>query len=285
MSRWLKAALVACALVAVIEAGALAFLGIRARWQRQAGESAVVRGRAVAERSGCFACHGDGGARPIPNPGAKTGEVPSWTGGTWMMWNRNETDIRSWIERGRPDGREPDPGALIAMPAYGERLRADEIDDLVAFVLATSLFGWPEDPTVVAGREAAVKLGCFGCHGPEGRGLLRNPGSFKGYVPPWDGPDYPDLVQSDVEFREWVRDGITRRFRNNPVARRILESQAIRMPAYGDRITEEEIRSLLAFVDWVRENPRGAGTRVENAGGARSDSSPRSAADGRNQGG
>lgn len=255
--RLLELALGVLAAVVVAQAALLGFLMVRSSWQRKVSGTAVIRGRLLAEAAGCFGCHGPGGARPIPNPGSTSGEVPGWVGGTWMMWNRSEEDVRGWIAEGHPVGRAPDPGALIQMPAYGERLSAREIDDLTAYVLSVSLFGWPQDPRVAQGREVAVRFGCFGCHGPEGRGLTANPGSLKGYVPPWDGDDYSELVRDDEEFRQWVRNGITDRFRANPAARRILTSQAIPMPAYGDRVTPEEIEALLAYVRWVRENPRG----------------------------
>ena len=251
----------ALGVVVVLESALLALLVARDRWRARAEGTAVVRGQAVAARAGCFGCHGPGGGKPIPNPGAKGGEVPSWTGGTWMMWNKKEEDVRAWIVDGHPPGRERDRGALIAMPAYGEKLSKGEVDDLVAYVLAVSQFGWPDDPQVVAGREVAVKFGCFGCHGPEGRGLVANPGSFKGYIPPWDGEDYTDLVRDDREFREWVRQGISDRFKANPAARHFLETQSIPMPAFGDRIGDEEMSALLAYVRWVRENPRGGEPR------------------------
>ncbi len=250
-------ALALVAAAALAEAVVLGLLLARAHWQRKVEGTAVVRGRAVAERSGCFGCHGPGGSRPIPNPGAKDGEVPSWTGGTWMMWNKTEQDVRAWIVEGHPPDREPDTGALIRMPAYRERLSEHEIDDLVAYVLTVSQFGWPQDPKVAEGRDVATRLGCFGCHGPEGRGLMWNPGSFKEYVPPWDGDDYSELVRSDDEFRQWVRGGITDRFRANPLARHFLDTQAIKMPAYGARVTDADLEGLLAYVAWVRANPRG----------------------------
>ena len=245
-------------MVAFVEAGALAFLGWRERAKRSAAGTAVARGRRFAEQSGCFGCHGDGGGRPIANPGSRSGEVPSWTGGTWMMWNRSEADVREWIVRGRPAHRLPDEGALLSMPAYGRHLSSGEIDDLVAYFLAVAQFGWPADPAVAEGREVATRLGCFGCHGPEGRGLVANPGSFKGYVPPWDGPDYPELVRDDAEFGQWVRNGITDRFRSNPAARHFLDSQAIPMPAYGDRVSDEDLAALRTYVAWVRAHPRGS---------------------------
>jgi len=252
-TRWWIAGL---ALVALAEGVLLAAIATRAWWQKEAADAPVVRGRKVAERMGCFGCHGPGGERPIPNPGASGWEVPRWGGGMWMMFNEDPSDVRAWIRDGHPDGRPPDEDALIHMPAFGERLTAAELDDLTAYVLAVSQFGWPEDEQVAAGREVAVRFGCFGCHGPEGRGLIANPGSLKGYVPPWDGDDYPDLVRSDDELRQWVRNGISDRFRANPVARRLLETEAIAMPAYGDRISDEDLAALAAYIEWVRTNPR-----------------------------
>ena len=31
-----------------------------------------------------------------------------------------------------------------------------------------------------------------------------------------------------------------------------LRRQAIRMPAYGDRVSEEEIRQIAAYIGWLR---------------------------------
>jgi mono/diheme cytochrome c family protein len=251
--RWWIAGL---GLLALAEGGVLAALLTRAHWQREAAATPVVRGRAVAERMGCFGCHGPGGERPIPNPGASGGEVPRWGGGVSMMYSQDEADVRAWIRDGHPEGHPPDEGALIRMPAFGDRLTDAELGDLAAYVLAVSQFGWPEDKRVAAGREVAVRFGCFGCHGPEGRGLVANPGSLTGYVPPWDGDDYPELVRGDSELAQWVRNGISDRFRANPAARHLLRAQAIPMPAYGDRISDEELEALGAYIQWVRAHPR-----------------------------
>src|SRR5262249_34183189 len=157
---------------------------------------------------------------------------------------------------GHPPGRSPDRKALLAMPAYRSRLTRGETDDLVAYVLAVSQFGTIDDPKAADGHEAAIRYGCFGCHGPEGRGLVADPGSLKGYVPPGAGPDYPDLVRSDAELRQWVKDGTIDRSRGNPVARRILETEALKMPAFGGRMQPEELEALVAYVKWVRAHPR-----------------------------
>lgn len=264
MSRGARAVIVGLTLVVLLLATGLIFLATRREWQRVALDTPVQRGRLIAEAMGCAGCHGAGGSQPIANPGAKGGEVPGWTGGTWMMWNRDERDVRSWILKGRPEHREPDPGALIAMPAYESRLSPKELDDLVAYVLAASHFGSIEDEAAAAGHEAAYRWGCFGCHGPEGRGLVMNPGSFRGYIPPWDGVDYGDLVRDDGELRQWVRNGATDRFLANPIARRFLKTQAISMPAYHERVSDDELSAIAAYIAWVRRHPRtgvaGAGT-------------------------
>jgi len=258
VTRGARAILVVSILgIATALAAAGIFLGLRARWQRAALDTPVLRGRIVAERMGCFGCHGPAGAQPIGNPGAKGAEVPGWTGGTWMMWNRDERDVRSWILHGRTEHREPDAGALIKMPAYEARLTTKETDDLVAYVLAASHFGAIADEAASAGHEAAYRLGCFGCHGAEGRGLVMNPGSLKGYIPPWDGADFSELVRDDAELSQWVRNGASDRFLANPVAKRLLRTQAIPMPAYGDRMSDDELRALSAYVAWVRAHPRG----------------------------
>jgi mono/diheme cytochrome c family protein len=248
--------IVVLAIVVIAESAALAFLWKRSAWARAARTAPIQRGGAIAQRLGCFGCHGPGGVAPIANPGAKGGEVPGWGGGTWMMWNRTPSDVRAWILDGHPPGREPDAGALIRMPAYRSRLTASDADDLVAFVLAVSHFGAIDDPKASAGHETAYRLGCFGCHGPEGRGLIMNPGSFKGFIPPWDGDDYTELVRDDAEFAQWVRAGVSDRFRANPAARVFLDRQAIRMPAFGDRVSDAELADVAAYVAWVRKHPR-----------------------------
>ena len=105
---------------------------------------------------------------------------------------------------------------------------------------------------VAAGRDTAARLGCFTCHGPQGRGDTPNPGSLKGYVPSWSGADFPELARDEGEIREWVKDGSPKRLRENPVAAFFLGRQAIRMPAYGERVTEEEMRRIVAYIGWLR---------------------------------
>ncbi|HLX06696.1 MAG TPA: c-type cytochrome [Thermoanaerobaculia bacterium] len=246
------------AAIALAEAVALGVVTVRAWWQAAAAGRQVQRGERVAERLGCFGCHGQGGMGGISDPGSKAGDVPAWVGGTWTMYNHAPADVRAWILDGHPPGRKPDASALIKMPPYRGRLSAAELADLTVYVLTVSQFGDPADPRATAGRDVALRSGCFGCHGPEGRGLISDPGSLKGYVPPWDGGDYAELVRDDGELRQWIRKGVVDRLHANPAARHFLEGEAIQMPAYANQVSPDELEALVAYVHWVRQHPRAA---------------------------
>jgi mono/diheme cytochrome c family protein len=175
------------------------------------------------------------------------------------MFNAAPSEIREWILDGIPNRLRDDPAdqdrrstQLISMPAYKTRVSGRDLDDLVAYVQAISgAFKAPEG-SAAEGRSLAVENGCFGCHGPEGRGLVINPGSFKGYIPAWDSSDYAELVRDPGEFREWVAEGEIRRFRSNPAAAHFLDAQAIRMPAFRRTLSDDQIEAIRTYVEWVR---------------------------------
>src|SRR5688572_8127654 len=176
-----------------------------------------------------------------------------------MMYASNAQEVREWIANGVTAARaksetwrkERDKGTL-RMPAFGERLSAREIDDLVVFVMAAAGEPTPGDSLAQAGLERAEALGCVGCHGAGGRYARRNPGSLKGYVPPWDGADFPDLVRDKDEFREWVERGVARRLEKNAVAQHFLKRATLRMPAYEGKLEPSDVDALWAYVTWLR---------------------------------
>jgi mono/diheme cytochrome c family protein len=129
----------------------------------------------------------------------------------------------------------------------------------VAYVRAVAAADVPEDPTARNGHAVADRLGCFRCHGPGGRGASSNPGSLKGYIPPWDGRDFAELVVDEGELREWILDGRPQRLQTNALARFFLDRQAIRMPAFRGQIREEELRALGAYIGWLRAPAAGSG--------------------------
>ena len=217
----------------------------------------VERGRRLAEVNGCFGCHGPEGSRGAPNPGHTDKTVPSYA--ALMMYAKTREEVRDWIEDGVTDTRAKSETwraqrdkAALRMPAFGKRLSARQIDDLVEFVLAAAGDRVPEDSLALLGRDRAEELGCFGCHGEGGRFARPNPGSLKGYVPPWDGADFPELVADRKEFDEWVERGVSRRFEANPLAQFFLKRAALRMPEFRKHLKPGDLDALWAYVAWLR---------------------------------
>lgn len=221
--------------------------------------SPALRGEALARSLGCFGCHGPEGRAGIADPSVPGGVVPAWDGPTVGGYVRDDAELREWILDGAPARlrQSPVPGSrstLLPMPAYRGRISDRELEDLVAYFNAVSggTGSMPEAP--YEGRRIAVRLGCFGCHGPSGIGGCPNPGSFKGVIPAWDGHDFAELVRDDAELREWILDGHPKRLWDNPAARHFLEGQVVKMPPYRAHLTEDETAKLVAYIRWLRRN-------------------------------
>lgn len=223
------------------------------------------RGRRLAERTGCFGCHGPEGLRGAANPGRTDGTVPGFEDDV-MMFAKTRDEIREWIRDGvtaakrrSQTWRAQRERGVLRMPAYGDRLSERQIEDLVAMVEASAGHPEPDDSLALAGRRRAKELGCAGCHGPGGRFQRPNPGSVRGYVPAWDGPDFPELVRDRTEFSEWVERGRSVRFGKNPLARHFLDRAAVKMPAFRRHLQPGDLDALWAYVTWLRGGNRGAG--------------------------
>lgn len=145
------------------------------------------------------------------------------------------------------------------MPAYEDRLRGSDLDDLTAAVVVLS-GAWvpPADSAARRGRDLTLRWGCTQCHNAGGAGGLPNPGSFSGYVPGWYGRDFADLVRSREEFDAWIRDGGLPRLRAHPVASRFLDSQTLSMPAYP-QLGARQLDDLWAYAEWLAAT--GGGSR------------------------
>ncbi len=228
-------------------------------WWRGHNVGPVQRGARLAASRGCLACHGAPGRLADPDGSRGIGTVPSFEHDDVTAYAHSLDELREWILDGRPkrlrDSAEPQP--LLRMPAWRGRLAPAEVDALVAWVSASADFE-PLPHGAESGRATAAALGCFACHGPQGRGDTPNPGSLKGYIPSWSGADFPELARDDSEIREWIRDGAPRRLRDNPAAAFFMRRQAIRMPAFGDKVGEDDVRRLTTYIRWLR-TPRTAG--------------------------
>ncbi len=252
-------------IVALVGVGALA----ASAYVRRPRPTPAMRGLALAQTLGCFACHGPGGTGGVPNPGSEDVEVPAWDGGTSMMFVHNEQEIREWIFDGvpkrlaksEPGGPPPASGETfqeaetdsptVDMPAFRGFISDDDLENLVAYYKAVAVFDRiPE--AAKTGFDVARRSGCFGCHGPGGRVGSVNPRSLKGYIPPWQGQDFAELVKNDAELREWILKGRIARFESNPVARFFTRRQVIHMPAYEDILKEGEVDELAGYIDWLQ---------------------------------
>ena len=237
----------------------------------------AAHGYQLAEKNGCFSCHGAGGTGGVQNPGSDEGVIPAWDGGNAMMYVQNEQEIREWILDGHPKrlkgqhkhghqdesadnhshlndetARTNQTTLPIRMPAFEGAFSESNLRDLVAYYKAVAVFE-TTPPEVKKGYNIASQLGCFGCHGPGGRVGSKNPRSFKGYIPPWQGKDYALLVKNKKERRQWILEGNIDRFRSNPLARFFVNRQIIKMPVYGDLIDEKKYESLVTYIDWLQK--------------------------------
>jgi len=223
----------------------------------------AARGFELAGQLGCFACHGPGGGGGVKNPGSREGEVPAFVEQTQMMYVTSADELREYVLDGMPKRRRDDPAylaeieaAMLRMPAFRPFLTARQVDDLVAYLRATSGQILPvDDPEVFRGAELAIELECFTCHGALGSGGMRNPGSFKGYVPSFWGADFDDLVRDDGELRQWLVDGEIPRITQHPIGGWFFRRQVLKMPAYRHRLDAKEIDALVAYVRWIRSGP------------------------------
>jgi mono/diheme cytochrome c family protein len=248
-------------LIGALTLAAALFWAGRHYWTRH-NLGRVQRGYEVAAQKGCFACHGPGGIKGIANPGHPEEEVPPWAGGLMTMYAQNEQELREWILDGMPKRLRDDAeqkklraGAVMQMPAWRGVLSARELDDVVAYVKAVGDFEKPQEDKPEEGRKVAERVGCFGCHGPQGRGATPNARAFKGYIPSWDGVDFPELARNEGEIREWILDGGARRISGTRLGQFFLERQPIKMPAYRGHLKSDEVDRLVDYINWLRKHP------------------------------
>ncbi|MFT4925978.1 MAG: mono/diheme cytochrome c family protein [Phenylobacterium sp.] len=254
-------------------------------YERQPASTPTMRGFYLAQEMGCFACHGPSGISGVSNYGALWQETPPFkAGGSIMSFIQSKQEIREWILYGLPRRLWPEDqkpvfsqhkpvntqasgqkanwehqqgvGGLIKMPAFEDVLVPQQVDDLVAYVSSIAELERPVDEQAKKGYKVASRLGCFGCHGANGLGGMSNPGSFKGYIPPWDGGDFAALVQNEDELKQWILEGKIDRFEQNPLAAYFTNGQIIQMPAFASVLKPGELEALMSYIYWLRDENR-----------------------------
>lgn len=246
------------AVLGVIETAWLLYPHVRRR-VLALEETPAERGHLLAKDLGCFTCHGPDGGGGTKNPGSEEQAVPAFTEQTQMMYVKNTDDLREYILDGAPRRKREDAdyqaeveAAALRMPAYRDFVTGAQVEDLVAYLRAASDQVLPDDTLAVRGADVARELDCFSCHGPLGGGGVKNPGSFKGYIPSFWGADFDELVHDDEELRLWITKGEIPRIANHPIGSRFMKRQRVKMPAYERFVPDADVRALMAYVRWIR---------------------------------
>lgn len=98
------------------------------------------------------------------------------------------------------------------------------------------------------GYRVATRAGCFDCHGPDGTGGVKNPGSEDGEVPGFSGGTPMMWVKSEDEIREYILDGAPARKRKDPRYKEAMQAQLLAMPAYRGYLRTGEVDDLIVYV-------------------------------------
>lgn len=173
-------------------------------YARSAGESVF--------NTWCVQCHGREGGGFIGYPNLAN---DSW------LWGGTMEDIHFSIAHGIRNEDDPD-ARFSEMPAFGEILDTEEIDQVVNYVM--SLSGEPRDPAQVAAGEELFMDNCAACHGTEAEGNTALGAPNIGDAIWVYGGDYDSLVETVTYSRYGV------------------------MPPWSGRLTEAEIRAVATYV-------------------------------------
>lgn len=121
---------------------------------------AVNGGRAVFAAN-CSQCHGSGANGVAPANG-----YPNLRDDAWL-WGGAVDEIAFTVAHGIRNEQSPD-ARWSQMPAFGDILPPEEVDQVVQYVL--SLSGNETDAALADAGAAVFEMNCSSCHGAEGRG-------------------------------------------------------------------------------------------------------------------
>ncbi|MFO1175861.1 MAG: cytochrome-c oxidase, cbb3-type subunit III [Paracoccaceae bacterium] len=160
----------------------------------------------------CAQCHGAGagGAKGFPN----------LLDNDWL-WGGTIDDIHTTITHGIRNTTDPD-ARFSQMPAFGEILKPEEIDQVVNHVLAIS--GQPHDAALATAGAQIFTDNCASCHGPDGKGGRE-----------FGAPNLTDAI--------WLYGGDPATIKET-----VTKARFGVMPAWQGRLTEAQIRAVASYV-------------------------------------
>jgi len=127
----------------------------------------------------------------------------------------------------------------------------------LAFIVTFTLLMYPRVRNLVLGVEVtpaergyqvAMNAGCFNCHGPNGIGGVKNPGSAYDEVPGFAGGTPMMWCNSEQELREYVLNGAPARKLADPQYKKEMEAQLLVMPAYLDYLSRRQVDDLIVYL-------------------------------------
>ncbi|OGW90613.1 MAG: hypothetical protein A3D28_02185 [Omnitrophica bacterium RIFCSPHIGHO2_02_FULL_63_14] len=230
----------------------------------------LLKGRALFRAKGCYGCHaikdfGQTVSQDLTEVGSKSYLLLE---ADFEMMELPHNRIH-WLQRKLAHPRMLNPGVTperlpkgeeevfpSAMPHFG--LREDEVEALTVYLLSLTDFdppasyvvpGTPEPQPVSAssverGRAVFEKFGCAACHGIDGVGGRRN----------WNaglGEEAPSLLHAKAYYGDDV-ESLKRLIRTGrqpvPRAQTTRPQPGLYMPSWKDRISEEDLDALVAYL-------------------------------------
>lgn len=160
----------------------------------------------------CAQCHGSGAA------GAKG--YPNLLDNSWL-WGGDIEAIHTTIAHGIRNEEDPD-ARFSQMPAFGEILGRDEIDQVVNYVM--SLSETPQDASMVEAGETVFMDNCAACHMEDGTGDRMQ-----------GAPNLTDAI--------WLYGGDFETLKET-----VTYSRYGVMPPWSERLTEAQINAVASYV-------------------------------------
>lgn len=169
---------------------------------------------AAVFRTWCAQCHGSGAA------GVSASGYPNLLDDDWL-WGGDIEAIHATIAHGIRNEEDPD-ARWSQMPAFGDILAKEEVDQVVNYVM--SLSGTPQDAALVEPGAVIYQDNCAACHMEDGTGD-RNQGA----------PNLTDAI--------WLYGGS-----HETLTETVTYSRFGVMPSWTNRLSEAEIRAVATYV-------------------------------------
>ncbi len=175
---------------------------------------ATSAGEAVF-RTWCTQCHGSGAA------GVQASGYPNLLDDDWL-WGGDIEAIHYTISHGIRNEEDLD-SRYSEMPAFGEILEAEEIDQVVNYVMTLS-GGTPENADLVEAGGIVYQDNCSACHGEAGLGDVEQ-----------GAPNLADAI--------WLYGGSYDRIKET-----VEYSRYGVMPPWAGRLSEAQVRAVSVYV-------------------------------------